>query len=171
MIDLYFNHIEPPSYEEMNKVSDISLLEEWPRGYLCGRAFLGGQIFVVDSADFSGDHPILGFARQLNIIAHNIGKDGRPGWYADPGLEKDSRTEFDRDNDVVLISEVGRFTDTVIASGNIPLSEFLGMAERYLTTVFHHCCMLVPNLEGRRDVEEWLYDFSDAGYRPFSNLK
>jgi hypothetical protein len=171
VIDLYFNHIETGSYEEMNKVSDLSMLEEWPRGYLCGRAFLGGQIFIIDSANFSGDYPILGFARQLNIIAHNLETDGRPGWYGDPGLEKDSTTKFDRDNHLVLITEVRRSTRATIASARIPVSEFLTAVESYLATVFDHCCKLVPKLKGRQDVEDWLFDFSDTGYRPFSNLK
>lgn len=172
MLILDFGTIDESSYEPLLATENLQSLEAWPRGWLLAMAFFGPQIFRVGACDFSGDYPVLGFARQLNVIAHNLKYHGKNGVYVDPELEKASRTEFSLDGDQVVITEVDQKmgAERPLCSARVPLVEFVSASEQYLERVLNHCYELVPRMKGRPEVQKWLDDRTDTGYLPFSNL-
>jgi hypothetical protein len=153
MMLLDFRDIEPWSYVELkDSLHSCSKL-------LTQSAFLGAQVFQIDDANFSGDYPILGFARELNTIAQNLKHKGQSGIYFDWELEKPSRTYFSLTNGHVLVEEVGWPTQETLCSATMELDEFVLEATKYLDRVFNHCCKLVPELRHNMEVQDWLNDF------------
>lgn len=119
------------------------------------RAFLGGQIFKIDGSDFSGDYPILGFARNLNVIASKLKVVGQSESYLDPE-DPARRTKFTlEENGFVSVQLLDRF-DNVISSANTPLLELVAKSAEYLERVYAHCCSLFFPLRDSVLIQKWL---------------
>lgn len=132
---------------------------EWVLQIMDG-AFRGSQILKVEDIDFSGEYPILGFAQWLNLIAFHLEKTGTGGFYIDPYFEKQSKTEFSRDKDSVVFSEVNWQDGTVLYSAQAPMDEFVASSKRYKNRVYNACCELFPPLCQSDEVQAWINDFS-----------
>lgn len=151
-ITLDFRFMEPASCQLGEDQS--KWVEEIEQG-----AFFGPQIFKAGDADFSGDYPILGFARWLNIIAYHLKLSGKGGFHMDPYFVKKSRTEFSLHGDYVVIAEVARATNKATYTARVPLEEFVSSTAAYKERIFGHCCRLFPRLRKDKQIRAWLDDY------------
>jgi hypothetical protein len=159
MLTLDFTYIEEWSYK-------FDFPEERWVEYLEVDGFLGGQVFTIEQANFSGDYPLLGFARWLDNIAYHLKASGIGGFWLDEEMEKNSLTQFSLDAESVLVEEVGLRPDKrVIASAHIGLDEFASAAGAYKERVYTHCCSLFPPLASSESVKAWLNEYPDPRTR------
>jgi len=127
-------------------------------------AFFGVQVFKVGDSDFSGDYPIVGFARELFAIASNLKHFGKTGFYEDPECESGTFLEFSLTGEAVTIKKISVKTEEVVCSATIALDVLLKGASEYLEHVVQHFSIAVPELLSP-DIQEWLWDFSMPGWK------
>ncbi|MCC7530515.1 MAG: hypothetical protein IT342_18470 [Candidatus Melainabacteria bacterium] len=158
MIILDFKNIESFScilpQEKQNPLTDD----------LYSSLFYGNQIFEVNGMRFSGDYPILGFARELKSIAHKIKNYGENGVYSDPESQHREDLEFTLDENLVTVTAVVRSTRFIARSTKIPVEEFYAKSSKYLERVTEYCFERIPELKSNPDVHQWLTDFSLRSY-------
>lgn len=119
--------------------------------YIMLGTFEGFQTFIVDGANFSGDVPILYFARSLKIAARQLNRNEPAHSHQD--LDSQWEVFFRRSGDFVEVSD-NRVPPVV---GSIPLSEFTAAAEDYAQRAFKACSDIYPDLE--RDIGDWWVKF------------
>jgi hypothetical protein len=160
MIKLEFLQIEPWSYKELLNVSDWTSIEGWPAQYLEFRGFFGGQIFMIDDCDYSGDYPILGFAKTLRDLSLHLVQPGQQGSLTDPACEKPSYTLFSSNSENVIIEEIEYRSERRMCSAAITVKELDVCSNNYLNSVLAHCSALVPGLTENASFRTWIDNYS-----------
>lgn len=157
MISLDFANIEPWSYE---------FLGDSKRNHpyqIYFHVFFGNQIFVVNGVEFTGDYPVLGFARELKKIALELsyGKDFND--YYDPENEQQCFLRFSRMDNNVEITLRNTRDHQVLAKATVPIEELVSSSIIYLDRAFNHFAEICPELKDNEFVKEYMTDLSRTG--------
>jgi hypothetical protein len=116
--------------------------------------FEGFQTFIVNGANFSGDMPLLYFARSLKVAMRQLNRNEQADSHQD--LDSQGELYFQRYGDLVEVSD-NREPPVV---GRIALSELTAAAEENAHRVFNACSEVYPNLE--REIGGWWTQFDEA---------
>ncbi|MBS1993583.1 MAG: hypothetical protein JSS83_23875 [Cyanobacteria bacterium SZAS LIN-3] len=113
--------------------------------------FQGFQTFIIDSSDFSGEMPLLYFARSLKTAVRQLNRNEPAFPHQD--LDSEWRISFSRCGDFVEVSDNQK--SPVI--GLVKLSELTAAAEGNAQQAFQACLKVYPKL--REEVWEWWTQF------------
>lgn len=151
MVILDFENIEEGS---CGLHGDPARWTDWIYDY----AFYGHQIFIVGGKNFSGEFPIVGFARHLNAILYNLSKDGDIGYYEEPAMENPHFLQFSLNGKYTKVDKVNRKTDIVVETAQSDTEELAICARKYLQRVIAHFSKIVPVLVTDEGINAWLTD-------------
>ena len=121
--------------------------------------FFGNQIFIVNGKDFSGDFPVLGFARRLNEILFNLKHKESHQIFKDPEFQAAFFIEFSMHDELVTLTARGSVDGAPLFSTDVLFDEIASNAAEYLIRVIGHCSQICPELKDQ-DVQRWLSDFT-----------
>lgn len=140
MIELQFEHLD----KQTCKLDDFTNCTQQLHNY----AFFGTQIFIVNGAIFTGEYPILGFARQLRRVVYEYEQGLDSAWILSPDMTAPS-LKFTLLDGQPLISDGDQ-------QARVELSELGVKASDYLDYVVAKLSVYVPELKTNKVIKNWL---------------